>query len=71
MGDDDDEVKRSPELDRVRKLLFPGLSAEEGWKRIDEAFRGAHDLERVEAIERLAEADLNDELLAALRRAPP
>jgi hypothetical protein len=64
----DDEVGRSPELDRVRQLLFPDLPAEQGWERIEEAFKGAHDPERVEAIERLAESDLDDELIAILRR---
>ena len=64
----EEEVGRSPELDRVRKLLFPDLSAEEGWERIDAAFKGAHDPERVAAIERRAEADLTADLLAILRR---
>jgi hypothetical protein len=62
------ERSRSPELDQVRRLLFPRLSAEEGWARIDAAFDGASDPERVDAIEQLADHDLDDELMAALRR---
>ena len=67
MGDEE-EVGRSPELDRVRKLLFPDLPAEEGWERIEAAFKGAHDPVRVEAIEQRAEAELTADLLAILRR---
>jgi len=63
----EEEVERSPELDRVRQLLFPDLPAEEGWKKIEAAFKGAHDPVRVEAIERRAETDLTAELLAILR----
>jgi hypothetical protein len=35
---------RSPELDQVRQMLFPGLPEEEGWARIDAAIAGARDL---------------------------
>jgi hypothetical protein len=62
------EGSRSKELDQVRQLLFPDLPEEEGWARIDAAFRGAADPERTQAIERLASGDLNAELTAALRR---
>ncbi|MGZ8694494.1 MAG: hypothetical protein ACXWYS_03560 [Gaiellaceae bacterium] len=62
------EHSRSPELDQVRRLLFPNLSAEEGWARIDAAFEGASDPGRVDAIEQLADGDLDDDLMAALRR---
>jgi hypothetical protein len=67
MGEDE-RCGRSPELDRVRQMLFPGLAPEEGWARIDAAFEGAADPERTEAIERLASADLSGDLTAILRR---
>jgi alkylhydroperoxidase/carboxymuconolactone decarboxylase family protein YurZ len=62
-----DQTGRSPELDKVRELLFPGLSAEEGWARIDAAVAGAADDRRLEAIEALASRDMNNDLIAALR----
>ncbi len=58
---------RSPELDRVRQLLFPQLSEAEGWAKIDAALSGAADSRRMEAIERLASGDLNEDLLSLLR----
>jgi hypothetical protein len=58
---------RSPELNRVRQLLFPKLSAEEGWARIDAAISGAADTRRTEAIERLAAGSLSDDLLTLLK----
>jgi hypothetical protein len=58
---------RSPELDQVRQMLFPRLSPEEGWARIDAAFSGAVDGRRTEAIERLAEGSLSDDLLSLLK----
>jgi hypothetical protein len=64
----DDEQERSPELERVRRMLFPNLSEEEGWARIDEAIEGASDPARVEEIERLASRDLSGDLLEILRR---
>ena len=60
--------RRTPELDQVRRLLFPTLSPEDGWARIDGALAGAKDEERIDAIEELAGQDLTAELLAALRR---
>jgi hypothetical protein len=63
-----DRPERSPELDQVRRLLFPGLPPEEGWARIDGALEGARDEQRIEAIEDLAEGDLTADLLAALKR---
>jgi len=63
----DAEADRSPELDRVRRMLFPQLSEAEGWARIDGAIDGAADSQRFAAIERLAKGDLNDDLLSLLR----
>lgn len=60
--------RRTPELDQVRRLLFPSLPPEEGWARIEGALAGAKDDERVDAIEELAEGDLTADLIAALRR---
>jgi len=57
---------RSPELDEVRRMLFPRLSPEDGWARIDQAIRGAADPEKQAAIEALARRDLPADLLAAL-----
>ena len=57
---------RSPELDEVRRMLFPGLSPDDGWARIDQAIRGAADPEKQAAIEALARRDLPADLLAAL-----
>ena len=59
---------RTPELDQVRRLLFPTLPPEEGWARIEGAIAGAKDEERLDAIEDLAEGDLTADLIAALRR---
>jgi hypothetical protein len=64
----EDSTRRTPELDQVRRLLFPTLSPEEGWARIEGALAGATDEERVDAIEELAGRDLTAELIAALRR---
>ena len=50
----DPEPRRSPELDQVRQMLFPRLSPEEGWARIDKVFERAADPERIDAIERRA-----------------
>ena len=63
----DSEPDRSPELDRVRQMLFPQLPPQEGWARIDAAFSGAADPQRTAAIERLASGDLSDDLLSLLR----
>jgi hypothetical protein len=60
--------RRTPELDQVRRLLFPSLPEEEGWARIEGALEGAKDEERIDAIESLAEGDLTADLIAALRR---
>ena len=45
---------RSPELDEVRRLLFPRLSEDDGWAKIDAAFRGASDPRKQAAIEAYA-----------------
>ncbi len=47
-------ANRSPELDEVRRLLFPNLTTAEGWAQIDRAFSGAADPNRVRAIEERA-----------------
>jgi hypothetical protein len=47
-------TNRSPELDEVRRLLFPNLTTADGWERIDRAFSGAADPKRVQAIEERA-----------------
>jgi hypothetical protein len=65
---DEEERGRSPELERVRQLLFPNLSPEDGWARIDAAIAGASDPERIDAIERLAGTDLSGDLMSVLRR---
>ena len=63
-----DDSTRSPELEEVRALLFPHLSREEGWRRIDAAIEGADDTERTNRIEALAQdLTVDDELLRRLR----
>lgn len=47
-------MNRSPELDEVRRLLFPGLSEDDGWAKIERAFEGAADPRKQEAIEAYA-----------------
>jgi hypothetical protein len=64
-------ARRSPELDQVRQLLFPSLSPEEGWARIDQALEGAQDDERLDRIEDLAEGDLIAALVLRIRRNRP
>ena len=51
---DEGDSNHSRELDEVRRMLFPRLSAEEGWAHIDRAVRGAADGERWAAIEEVA-----------------
>ena len=45
---------RSRELDGVRRLLFPRLSEDDGWAKIDAAFRGAADPRKQAAIDAYA-----------------
>jgi hypothetical protein len=61
-------VEHSPELDKVRQLLFPDLSVEEGWAQIDTALERAADPKRLDAIEELAAQDLSGDLAAAVHR---
>jgi hypothetical protein len=59
---------RSPELDKVREMLFPNLPAEEGWARIEDALNDATDKERIDRIEAaVAAGDVYLELIAAVR----
>jgi hypothetical protein len=51
----DATADRSSELDEVRQLLFPRLSSEEGWAKIDWAIRRAAEPEKQAAIEAAAE----------------
>lgn len=61
----------SDELERLRLLLFPRLSADEGRRRIEAALEGAADADRAERIEALAaDPELMDELLKRLPRDP-
>jgi hypothetical protein len=65
----DREMGRSKELENLRCLLFPNLSREEGWRRIDAAFDAATDSERAERVDRLvSDPDLDGELLRAFWR---
>jgi hypothetical protein len=61
-------VEHSPELDKVRQLLFPDLSVEEGWERIDAALDAAADPKRLDAIDEIAESDLSGDLATVVRR---
>ena len=60
--------RRTPELDQVRRLLFPSLPPEDGWARVEGALAGAKDEERIDAIEGLVSRDLTAELIAAIKR---
>jgi hypothetical protein len=61
-------VEHSPELDKVRQLLFPDLPVEEGWERIDSALEAAADPKRLDVIDEIAAGDLSGDLAAAVRR---
>lgn len=64
---DDEQDRRSRELDEVRLLLFAHLPPDEGWQRIDAALQGASDDERAARIEALAEdPSLDRDLLRRL-----
>jgi hypothetical protein len=61
------ESDRSPDLEQTRLMLFPHLSREEGWRRIEPAFERAADRDRATRIEQLASRpDLAEELLRRL-----
>jgi hypothetical protein len=63
------ESERSPELDQLRRMLFPRLSPEDGWRRIETALERAADCERSARVEQLArDPDLAEEMLRRLRR---
>lgn len=61
-------MEHSAELDKVRQLLFPDLSVEEGWARIDAALTAAADPNKLDAIEEIAAHDLSGDLADAVRR---
>jgi hypothetical protein len=62
------ESERSPDLEQLRLMLFPRLSREDGWQRIETAFARAADRERSSRIERLAsDPDLVEEMLRRIR----
>jgi hypothetical protein len=61
----DVRASRSPELDQVRKLLFPGLPPEQGWARIDAVMERAARERRVDedlldVIRRLQDEEVDD-----------
>jgi hypothetical protein len=64
-----DENEHSEDLERLRLLLFPRLSRDEGERRIAAALEGAGDAARAERIEALAaDPDLLDEIFQRLPR---
>ena len=64
-----EENRQSAELERLRMMLFPLLSPEEGRRRIDAALEGAADGDRAQRIEALAnDPDLLDEIFGRLSR---
>jgi hypothetical protein len=65
----DADSGHSRELDEVRRMLFPALSPEEGWARIDRAIQDAADEDRWAAIEETARQEsLSVDLLRRLRK---
>lgn len=59
----------SEDLERLRLLLFPRLSREEGQRRIAAALEGAADADRTRRIEELAaDPDLLEEIFRRLPR---
>jgi hypothetical protein len=64
-----EEDEQSDDLERLRLLLFPRLSRDEGQRRIAAALEGAGDADRAERIEALAaDPDLVDEIFRRLPR---
>lgn len=50
-------------------MLFPELTPEEGWSRIDAALERASESERADRVDELAAgSNLDDELMRALRK---
>lgn len=65
------ELEHTPDIDQMRRLLFPDLPPEEGWKQIELAFQGALDEQRWRRIEQRAAtnddaADLALDLVALI-----
>ena len=60
-------MDRTPEMDKVRQLLFPELPEEEGSSRIDLAMQQAADPERLDRIDAIAREDVNEALKDAIR----
>ena len=60
---DERDCGRSPELTRVREILFPDVPPDEGDARVDAALAGAADDERWGRIEALAEREQLDAAL--------
>ena len=66
-----DERDRSEELDRLRRLLFGKLDAEDGWRRIDDALAAADDdarWARIESEVAVGDQDFRSALAEILRR---
>jgi hypothetical protein len=64
-----EEPGDSPQLEQVRKLLFPDLPAAEGRERVQNAIAGAADTDRWRRIERIAadEPEMLRDLIEELR----
>ena len=62
-------MRQIDDLERLRLMLFPRLTREEGQRRIAAALEGASDADRAERIEALAaDPDLVDEIFRRLPR---
>jgi hypothetical protein len=59
---------RSPELEEIRRRLFPDLPADEGWAKIDRALNAAADQDRLDRVEELAGRDLGWDLAEIIRQ---
>jgi hypothetical protein len=68
---DDSQSRRPLTREQLRLVLFPGLSPDEGRRRIDAAFARSEDEERAQRVEILAnDPDLDEELMRSLRPFP-